>query len=65
MKKSSIKIRAKKETEKSYRVEYTSCVDSQNYWTIIHARNFIEVEDLFNNEFYTDKSTINKIEEIA
>ena len=56
MKKSKRKIREKKETENSYRVEYKSCADELDYYTIIHARNEQEVTALFKNEFYTDKS---------
>lgn len=61
MKKSNRKIREPKEAENTYKVIYQSGVDDKIYWTLIHARNLIEVEDLFNNEFYTDKSDILEI----
>lgn len=64
MKKSSRKTREKTETEKSYRIEYISFVDSNDYYTIIHARNTLEAKDLFYNEFYTDKSEILNIIEL-
>jgi len=61
MTRSKRKGREKTETEISFRIEYKSPTGSF-HWDIIHARNELEMIDLFNNEFYTDKSAITKTE---
>ena len=58
MRKSKRKIREPRESEKSFKVEYKSGVDNRLYWTVIHSWNKLEVEDLFYNKFYTDRSEI-------
>lgn len=58
MKKSKRKIREPRGSEKSFKVEYKSGVDKRLYWTVIHSRNKLEVEDIFKNELYTDASNI-------
>ena len=64
MRKSGRKIREAKEFEKSYRVEYLSCVDKEIWWTVINARNELELKDLFDNKFYTAESKITDIKEL-
>ncbi len=63
MKKSKREIREPKENEITYKVKYISGVDKRRYSTFIHARNEVEVKDLFFNEFYDKRSEIISLEE--
>ena len=63
MRKSKRKVRDPKDTEKTYRVEYkvNFYAYKNDYYTTIHARNRMEVEDLFYSKFYNKRSKITDI----
>ena len=56
MKKSKRKIRDPREVEKTFRIEYKSSVDTNDYWTLIHARSEEESKVYFNELYGSDRA---------